>query len=114
MVAALLAAAPAVGATHHHGQAAHHATSRHKPDRHASTRPTSTRHASSKHASTKHESKRGKDTHRESERQAQPGGFNVTTVPGAGMKLRCGPGRSPLLVRKMTQGNGTTVTVICR
>jgi hypothetical protein len=35
-------------------------------------------------------------------------------VPAGGMKLQCPPARNPLLVRKMTQGNGTTVTIVCR
>jgi hypothetical protein len=37
----------------------------------------------------------------------------VTTVPAGGLKVYC-PARSPLLIRKATQGGGTTVTVICR
>jgi hypothetical protein len=38
----------------------------------------------------------------------------VTLIPAGGVKLQCPPRRNPLLVRKMTQGNGTTVTVVCR
>ena len=38
----------------------------------------------------------------------------ATAIPASGIRLFCGPGRSPLMVRKMTQGRGTTVTVICR
>lgn len=37
----------------------------------------------------------------------------ITAVPAGGLKVYCAR-RNPLLVRKMTQGAGTTVTVICR
>jgi hypothetical protein len=43
---------------------------------------------------------------------AKPAG--VTTVPASGIKLYCAAGRNPLLIRKFTQGAGTTVTVVCR
>lgn len=96
-VAACVVAAPA-GATHHkahakethHARATHHATAHHGKD---------ARHAA--HAPRKEERK-------------PAGAAGATNVPAGGIKLYCGPGKAPLMVRKMTQGSGTTVTVICR
>ena len=45
-------------------------------------------------------------------RSASPAG--TTAVPAGGLKLYCAGSRSPLLVRKFTQGNGTIVTALCR
>jgi hypothetical protein len=101
VVAACVVAAPA-GATHHkaHAKETHHARATHhaKPEHHAKA--------------TAH---RGKDTHHASREARKPAAVaGATSVPAGGIKLYCGPGRSPLMVRKMTQGSGTTVTVICR
>jgi hypothetical protein len=100
-VAAAALVGNAATAHTHHGRHAHHGSS-------------PARHLPSHHSSARHPAKdEGRKGHARPARP-EPAGFNVTTVPGAGMKLRCAPGRSPLLIRKMTQGSGTTVTVICR
>jgi PAB1-binding protein PBP1 len=89
--AALLALAlaatttPAMGTVHHRTHS--HPQRKAKPARHAAAK--STRHG-----------------------PAAPGG--ATAVPAGGIKLYCAPGKNPLLVRKATQGAGTTVTAICR
>ncbi|PXA85365.1 hypothetical protein DMC47_37630 [Nostoc sp. 3335mG] len=108
-----MVAAPA-SATHHktsHGKTTHHETAHHKTSHHETDRHK----ASSRHASSAHH---GKDTHhadraRHDERKPASAA-GTTSVPAGGIKLYCGPGKSPLMVRKMTQGNGTTVTVVCR
>jgi hypothetical protein len=103
VAAACVMAGPA-GATHHrtaHANApAHHETSHHDAPAHhaAAHRGNETHHAA--HTSRS-----------EHQPSVIAGG---TTVPAGGIKLYCGPGKSPLMVRKMTQGTGTTVTVICR
>lgn len=99
VVAACVVAAPA-GATHHkaHAKEAHHAKA--------------TSHHATAHHATAH---RGKDAHHAAHEERKPtGAAGATNVPAGGIKLYCGPGRAPLMVRKMTQGSGTTVTVICR
>jgi hypothetical protein len=78
--------AAGAGASTHHGSSAHH---------HQAAK-TARRHAAK---STRHDA-------------AKPAG--VTTVPASGIKLYCAAGRNPLLIRKFTQGAGTTVTVVCR
>ena len=85
-------------AAHHHSSTQHH----HSPAKYHM--------ASEKHhaASAKHDAHR----HDRPARPSSPPG--AANVPAGGIKLYCGPGKSPLMVRKMTQGNGTTVTVICR
>jgi hypothetical protein len=83
----LAAATPVAAASHHHHASSSHKAKTNKSAKH-STKPA-THHA-----------------------DAAPKG--VIPVPAAGVKLSCGAGRNPLLVRKMTQGAGTTVTVICR
>ena len=101
VVAACVAAAPA-GATHHkaHAKETHQAKATH-------------------HTAVEHHAKasahHGKDTHHASREERKPATMaGATSVPAGGIKLYCGPGRSPLMIRKMTQGSGTTVTVICR
>ena len=79
----------------------------------ASVAPTvaSVRHkTSSTHhmASIKHAMRR----HDESRKPSTSSGARA--VPAGGIKLSCDPGKSPLMVRKMTQGAGTIVTVVCR
>jgi hypothetical protein len=94
-----LAAAP-VGATHrtthHASSSAHHVKSHHaaKPSHHPKPDSRASRQRPSGHETS------------------APSG--TTAVPTGGIKLYCGTGHSPLMVRKMTQGAGTTVTVICR
>jgi hypothetical protein len=82
---------------------------------HRSTHHSSTHHAASHHESAHHKASsahHASPKHRDDRKPAAAAG--ATTVPASGIKLFCGPGRSPLMVRKMTQGAGTTVTVICR
>lgn len=50
----------------------------------------------------------------ESSRHADDAHKGAQTVPAGGIRLFCPARRNPLLVRKMTQGAGTTVTVVCR
>jgi hypothetical protein len=88
------------------------ATARHHlPSHHATTHHASTHHATGHHATeSRHTGKAEHD--KPAHDAAAPAG--VTRVPAGGLKTYC-PGRSSqMLVRKMTQGNGTTVTVICR
>ena len=106
-MAACVAAAPA-GATHHkaHAKETHHAKATH----HA----TASHHATAHH-STAHHGKETRHTAHAAREERKPAVVAcATSVPAGGIKLYCGPGRSPLMVRKMTQGSGTTVTVICR
>lgn len=107
LLVAAAGASPALAAHHRHAE--HHRTERHRQS-------SARHHATAKHgkaASAKHEkASRGKKGHTATAAPAAPKG--VTNIPGGGMKLYCGPGKNPLLVRKMTQGAGTTVTVICR
>jgi len=109
IVAACVVAGPA-GATHHkttHARPAHHETSHHT---------ASTHHGTSSHRGTS--SHHGKDKRHASparhEDRKPAAAAGATSVPAGGIKLFCGPGKSPLMVRKMTQGAGTSVTVICR
>lgn len=98
LAALLLGAAPAL-ATHH--ETPHHAKAHHAK--------TTTHHS----AAAKHVTHHGKPPSKAAvHKSAAPSGS--TTVPSGGIKLYCGPGKAPLMVRKMTQGAGTTVTVICR
>ena len=90
-VAAACAMAAPAGATHHK---AHSAPAHHK--------------AEPKHPDSRHKP----PAHHDAPRPAVAAG--ATSVPAGGIKLYCGPGKAPLMVRKMTQGAGTTVTVICR
>jgi len=101
-MAACVAAAPA-GATHHkaHAKETHHAKATH--------------HATASHHATAHHGKETRHTTHAAREERKPAAVaGATSVPAGGIKLYCGPGRSPLMVRKMTQGSGTTVTVICR
>lgn len=104
LVVAVLGAAPAL-ATHH--EKAHHSKT---PAHHA----VATRHVSpAKHGGSSKHASHHRDTARTPSRTSNaPSG--ATSVPGGGIKLYCGPGKNPLMIRKMTQGSGTTVTVICR
>lgn len=72
--------------------------------------PASKHHAPSRHhnSSTKHASSTKKRQHEAAS------SHGVTAIPSSGVKLYCPAHKSPLLVRKSTQGSGTTVTVICR
>jgi hypothetical protein len=103
---ACLAAGPAAAthhaSSHHKATSAHHASGDHASSHHA----TKTAHHAT--SSDRHASHR----HAEEHKASTPSG--ATAVPAGGIKLYCGTGRSPLMVRKMTQGAGTTVTVICR
>lgn len=88
------AGSPAVASTHHravhHGTATHHhAAATHHPAK-------SSRHHAAKPAP---------------HRDAAPSG--ATRVPAGGIKLFCPARSNPLLVRKSTQGAGTTVTLVC-
>lgn len=95
---ALLGAAPAL-ATHH--SATSHKTTHHGTTHHgkAATHHTVATKHTARHAET-------------GRKQSAPSG--ATSIPGGGLKVYCGPGKNPLMIRKMTQGNGTTVTVVCR
>jgi hypothetical protein len=110
----VLATAPVKATTHHkshssssvhHGstKTAKHATS-------ASHHGKSSHTSSSKHSTSSHGSK--KVDVKKPHAASAPGG--AITVGAGGTKLFCAGRASPLLVRKATQGNGTTVTVICR
>lgn len=105
VLAACALAAPA-GATHR------------KVDHHAAKHQTA---APAHHGKSHHEAKpahHGRADRHASRKAIEPrkpaGAGGATSVPAGGIRLYCGPGRSPLMVRKMTQGAGTTVTVICR
>jgi hypothetical protein len=76
------------------------ASSHHKTPEHHTTKST---------AKTRHDTK----TH-ETKPAPASAAHGATTIPAGGLKVYCGPGKNPLMVRKMTQGAGTTVTVICR
>lgn len=111
---ATLATTPAIAATHHHNQhathhashAAHHAA----PSRHASKTPHhAASHTDKTHAGKTHGASK---THGSGKLAAAPGG--AIPVGSGGTRLFCAGHASPLLVRKATQGSGTTVTVICR
>jgi hypothetical protein len=82
------ATAPATASVHHRPT---HRTA------HAAHRPVKPKHHATKPAA-----------HRDA---APPG---ATHVPGSGIKLYCAGRSNPLLIRKSTQGSGTTVTVVCR
>lgn len=70
------------------------------------------RHRAEHHGHDRHRlSKASRDRKPAHTRVAVPGG--VTMIPAGGLKVYCAA-RSPLMIRKMTQGSGTTVTVICR
>jgi hypothetical protein len=113
VAAACVVAAPA-GATHHktvHGKSTHHATAHHETSHH----DTSHHKASTTHHATAHHGKETRhDSHAAHEDRKPVAVAGAVSVPAGGTKLYCGPGKSPLMVRKMTQGSGTTVTVICR
>jgi hypothetical protein len=101
IVALALSAAPAAASVHHHAKHPA-ASSAHRPAQHS-------RHASK----TAHH--RAKPAHRDARpahRDAAPSG--ASRVPPGGIKLFCGARSNPLLIRKSTQGAGTTVTVVCR
>jgi hypothetical protein len=107
VAAACVVVAPA-GATHHkaHAKETHHARATH----HAATE-----HHAKTPAHHGKDARHGKDTRHAAREERKPAAVaGATSVPAGGIKLYCGPGRSPLMVRKMTQGSGTTVTVICR
>lgn len=82
---------------HAHGKAATHHTTGHHQTSHHHERGHHPAKAATRHASRE---------------PAKPAG--VTGIPAGGMKLYCPAGRNPLLIRKSTQGAGTTVTVVCR
>ncbi len=93
------------------------ASTHHRTTHHRSTHPdTAHRRASSQHRpSGRHRSTPSAHHHadkRDAHRDDKPAG--VTGVPGSGIKLFCPAHRNPLLIRKSTQGAGTTVTVVCR
>jgi hypothetical protein len=115
---ALLALAllvPATGAaarTHHRTASTHHKAGKSAAHRKAS------HHGSKSHETKSHET-RNRETDRHKTRSkpvehhaAAPAG--ASSVPGPGLKLFCPPHKNPLLIRKATQGAGTTVTVVCR
>ena len=85
--------------------------------RHQSTR-SSTHHAT--HATTHHATEKrrvaARHDHRATRlvahRDAAPSG--ATSVPAGGLKVYCPARKGPLMIRKATQGAGTTVTVVCR
>ena len=92
------AGAPSLAATHRH--AVHHDTRPH---------PAKTRHGgTAKHpvTSSHHHATRPAARH-----DAAPSG--ATRVPAGGIKLFCPARANPLLIRKSTQGAGTTVTLVC-
>jgi len=108
IVMACVVAGPA-GATHHktaHAKPTHHETTRHESSHHK---------ASAHHATSTHHGKETRHASPAPHEERKPAvAAGATSVPAGGIKLFCGPGKSPLMVRKMTQGAGTTVTVICR
>lgn len=90
LVLALAAGSSAALASTHHRTTHHRATAQHrssKPVHHGKAKPAKP-----------HDTK--------------PAG--VTGIPAGGIKLFCPAHRNPLLIRKSTQGAGTTVTVVCR
>ena len=96
---------PAAASSHHHTThkaTAHHAAARHGTSHHAAK-------AAHGHPKPAHRATRQASSER---RDAAPSG--VTRVPGGGIKLYCAGRSNPLLIRKSTQGAGTTVTVVCR
>lgn len=101
VLALVMGAAPVSASVHHHAPVRHHtakrpaAETRHraKPARHGS-KPSHHHETSVAH------------------RDAAPSG--ATRVPAGGIKLFCGARSNPLLIRKSTQGAGTTVTMVCR
>ena len=87
---------PAVASVHHH--TVHHAV--HHTVHHSA-------------GASRHSAKRPHHATRPiAHRDATPSG--VTHVLGGGIKLYCAGRSNPLLIRKSTQGAGTTVTVVCR
>jgi hypothetical protein len=109
-LAMIAGATPGLASTHH--RATHHRTTHHR-----STRPDTAHHrASSQHRpSGRHRPTPSAHHHADkpdAHRDDKPAG--VTGVPGGGIKLFCPAHRNPLLIRKSTQGAGTTVTVVCR
>ncbi|WBO20868.1 hypothetical protein [Sphingomonas abietis] len=98
LAALSLGAGPALAT--HHGKT-HHAKA---PAHHAAAATHGSHHGKASRKATTHKPALAKSA-------ASSG---ATTVPSGGIKLFCGPGKGPLMVRKMTQGSGTTVTVICR
>ncbi|USI71722.1 hypothetical protein [Sphingomonas morindae] len=127
----VLAAGAAPARTHrqadrHHGThrskggtaARHHSESRHKAG-HTESRHKAG-HSESRHKAGGATAAHGTRAHDKSGRHAaaaapapaRPGG--TMSVPGSGLKVYCPAGKNPLMVRKMTQGAGTTVTVVCR
>lgn len=107
-----LATAPAQAATHHKG----HTSSTHHGHSKSTKSHGASHHAQSSHASKSTHGKSARAGKAPESKKAQaagaPGG--AITVGSGGTKLFCAGRASPLLVRKATQGNGTTVTVICR
>jgi len=110
---ALLALAllvPATGAearTHHRTASTHHKAS--KPAGHHEA----SHHGSKSHEAGGHKSGRHATKSKPVEHHATaPAG--ASSVPGSGLKLFCPARKNPLLIRKATQGAGTTVTVVCR
>jgi len=92
------AGAPSFAATHRH--AVHHETRHHAARTHhgqPAKRPVT--------ASHRHVAKPA------ARRDAAPAG--ATRVPAGGIKLFCPARANPLLIRKSTQGAGTTVTLVC-
>ena len=107
---AALATAPVQAATHHKSHSSsssHHNSSKSTKHGSASHHAKSSHGAKSTHGKTGHDSKKP-----DAKKPSAPGG--TITVGSGGTKLFCAGRASPLLVRKATQGNGTTVMVICR
>ncbi len=101
-------AAPATASTHHHADRRHEI--RHRETRHRETGHRETgHHGGARHRTTssRHRTTKAADRH-----DAKPSG--VAGIPAGGIKLFCPAHRNPLLIRKSTQGAGTTVTVVCR
>jgi hypothetical protein len=111
-LAAATVAAP-VAAAQHHG----HSTA-HKTGRTSHTSKTSHASRTSRSKTSKSQSGRktahGKRTAKSPAKPASRAPGGTMTVPGGGLKVYCAAGKNPLMVRKMTQGAGTTVTVLCR
>jgi len=95
---------PAIAATHHRHETRHHATVHHHTSRHATA-----------HQTDRGGAHRGTPAHRSAKAaphgDAAPSG--AARVPTGGIKLFCPARSNPLLIRKSTQGAGTTVTLVC-
>lgn len=104
---ALLALALLVPATGVEARTHHRTARTHKPGKSAAHHKAG-HHEPKSHGAGRHANQSKPVEHH----AAAPAG--ASSVPGSGLKLFCPARKNPLLIRKATQGAGTTVTVVCR